>query len=131
MPRLSTAARSLVLLQGQAPLEPSADLTGAEREVFRATVKAVKAEHFAPEDLPLLAAYSAAVVQQKAIVAELGKASGEDVDRLRAAMSRAAGDLVKLARALRLGPMARDDSRRRRGTVRPTGPRPWDYAKQA
>jgi hypothetical protein len=124
MPRASAA--SLTLLTGLR-LEPPGSLSAAERAAFVATVESVNADHFAAEDLPLLSAYCAASVQERAIAAALVGASQEDVDRLRAAMSRAAGDLVKLARALRLGPMARNANRRRPGTTRPSGERPWNY----
>jgi hypothetical protein len=50
-------------------------------------------------------------------------------DRLRTAHGRVAGILTRLARALRLGAMARAPSRHRRlpGTVEPSGPPPWEY----
>jgi len=50
-------------------------------------------------------------------------------DRLRTAHGRVAGSLTRLARALRLGAMARAPSRNRRlpGTVEPSGPPPWEY----
>jgi hypothetical protein len=130
MPRISAIASSLVVLQGQAPLEPPADLPEAERKVFLATVRSVKPEHFAPEDIPVLEAYCGAVVQRKIVATELAKAAEEDAEKLRVALSRANGDLVKLARACRLGPISRDvTSRRRQGTTRPGGPRPWDTAR--
>ena len=126
MPRASAA--SLILLQGQR-LEPPPHLSKAERAAFVEVVDSVKPEHFVAEDAPLLCAYCAASLQERAIAAALANASAEEADRLRAAHSRAAGDLVKLARALRLGPMARNAAynRRRPGTTRPSGPRPWDY----
>jgi hypothetical protein len=128
MPRTSAAASLTVLPRLR--LEPPPHLSKAERDVFVATVNSVKPEHFAAEDAPLLSAYCAAVVQERAIVASLAKAAEDEVDRLRAAHDRIAGTLVKLARALRLGPMARDATHRRRpGTVRPAGERPWDYRR--
>ena len=92
---------------------------------------AVKVEHFAPEDMPLLVAYCTAVTQERVIAAELAGAVDEEaIDRSRLALSRAAGDLIKLARALRLGPMARDATNRRRpGTVRSSSRRPWDFSR--
>ena len=128
MPRPSAAA--LVVVQGRAALAPPRGLSSAERRVFEATVAAVKVEHFAPEDVPLLVAYCTTVAEERRIAAELAKAiEQEDVDRLRLAWSRTAGDLIKLARALRLGPMARDATNRRRpGTVRSAARKPWDFA---
>ena len=127
LPRTSSAASPLVLLQGQR-LEPPPHLSKAERAAFLATVESVKPEHFAPEDLPLLCAYCAVSVQERAIAAALAGSPGDEVANLRAALSRAAGDLVRLARSLRLGPLARNANRRRPGTTRPSGERPWDYA---
>jgi hypothetical protein len=113
-------------------LEPPPGLSQAEREVFKATVNSVKPEHFAAEDAPLLSAYCAAVLEERTIASALTEASEDDVDHLRIARSRAAGDLIKLARALRLGPIARDATHRRRpGTVRSGGERPWDYRPRA
>ena len=131
MPRLSAAASSLALVQGQAAIAPPRGLTAAERKVFEATVASVKVEHFAPEDVPLLVTYCATVAQERIIAAELAEATEEeDIDRGRLALSRAAGDLIKLARALRLGPMARDATNRRRpGTIRSVGRRPWDFSR--
>ena len=78
MPRLSAAASALVLVQGQAALAPPRGLTAAERKIFSATVAAVKPDHFAPEDTPLLTAYCTTVAQERTIAAELAKASEEE-----------------------------------------------------
>jgi hypothetical protein len=130
MPRTSAAAASLVLLQGQAPLPPPPGLSAAERKVFVATVKSVKFDHFQPEDLPILAVWCSTIVQREAIAGALDKdPAGEDVPALRIALSRTAGDITKLCRALRLGPISRDATNRRRpGTTRQPGQRPWDEA---
>jgi hypothetical protein len=130
MPRTSAAAASLVLLQGQAPLEAPPGLSAAERKVFAATVKSVRFDHFRAEDRPMLAAWCSTVVQREAIAAALDKdPAGENVPALRLALSRTIGDIVKLGRALRLGPISRDaNNRRRPGTTREPGRRPWDEA---
>jgi hypothetical protein len=129
MPRKSAAALRLVEPRGQR-LEPPPGLSDAERAAFVATVKSVRPGHFAAEETPLLVAYAAAIVQERAIAHDLETADSETAkDRLRMAHARVAGTLTRLARALRLGPMARNPSRntRRPGTVEPIGALPWEY----
>jgi hypothetical protein len=136
MPRKSAAATATIEPRGHR-LEPPPGLSGAERAAFVAAVKSVKPGHFAAEDEPLLVAYAAAIVQERAIARDLEAAEAEDEeeekaktkDRLRTAHGRVAGSLTRLARALRLGAMARAPSRHRRlpGTVEPSGPPPWEY----
>jgi hypothetical protein len=71
------------------------------------------------------------MVQERAIARVLEAAADEKVmDRLWAAHDRVAGSLTRLARALRLGPMARNTSRNRRGVAplpEPSGSPPWEY----
>lgn len=143
MPRKSAASIATLDPRGRR-LEPPPGLSANERAAFIATVQSVKPHHFAGEDIPLLVAYSAVTVQERDIALELdalvrpsGPRSAEDQvedekskDRLRTAHGRAAGTLTRLARALRLGAMARAPSRNRRlpgGTIEPSGPWPWDY----
>lgn len=128
MPRKSAASIAMVEPQGRR-LEPPPDLSAAENAAFVAVVGSVKPGHFAPEDIALLTAYSAAIVDERAIARELANADEKDRAGLRAAHDRRAGALVRLARALRLGAMARAPSRNRRlpGTVEPSGAMPWEY----
>jgi hypothetical protein len=129
MPRKSAAALSLVDPRGHW-LEPPPGLSAAERVAFGATVRSVKPGHFAREDLPLLTAYAAAQVQERSIADELAKAETATAkDKLWMAHGRVSGSLTKLARALRLGAMARDPtrSRRRPGTVEASGASPWEW----
>jgi hypothetical protein len=129
MPRKSAAATATLDPRGQR-LEPPPGLSEAEQAAFVATVKSVKPGHFANEDTPLLTAYVAAIVQERAICQELEAAEEEKTkDRLRTAHGRVAGTLARLARSLRLGAMARAPSRNRRlpGTVEPSGAPPWEY----
>lgn len=133
MPRKSAAAIALLEPRGHR-LEPPPDLSEAERAAFVAAVRSVKPGHFAAEDVPLLVAYAAATVQERAIARELEAAEDEKAkDRLWLAHGRVAGSLTRLARALRLGAMARAPSRNRRlpGTVEPSGPPPWEYRREA
>jgi hypothetical protein len=69
--------------------------------------------------------------RSRAIARVLEAAADEKVmDRLWAAHDRVAGSLTRLARALRLGPMARNTSRNRRGVAplpEPSGSPPWEY----
>jgi hypothetical protein len=132
MPRKSAAAIAALEPRGRR-LEPPPGLSEAERAAFVATVRSVKPGHFADEDTPLLTAYAAAIVQERAISGELGAEEEEKAkDRLRTAHVRVAGSLTRLARALRLGAMARAPSRNRRlpGTVEPSGPLPWEYPRR-
>jgi hypothetical protein len=111
-------------------LEPPPGLSAAEREAFSATVRSVKPGHFAAEETPLLVTYARAIVRDGVIAAELKTAESATAKAaLWAAQERVAGSLVRLARALRLGPLARNPSRntRRPGTVEPSGDLPWEY----
>jgi hypothetical protein len=129
MPRKSAAAIASLDPRGKR-LEPPPGLSEAERAAFVAAVQSVKPGHFAAEDVPLLTAYAAAAVQERDIAHELEAAEDEKAKAaLWTAHGRVAGSLTRLARALRLGAMARDPtrSRRRPGTVEPSGPPPWEY----
>lgn len=143
MPRKSAAATRSIDPRGH-HLDPPPDLTAAERKVFAATVASVRPGHFAADDLLLLTAYVAAAVQERTIVQELEELASPDAprtaedradgdktkDRLRAAHGRAAGTMTRLARALRLGAIARNPSRSRRrpGMAEPIGgPLPWEF----
>ena len=134
MPRKSTLVPVSIEPRGYR-LEPPASLSEAEKAAFIATVMSVRPTHFALEDMPLLVAYAAATVQERAIVKELDAvaANAEDADkakdRLRTAHGRTAGTLTRLAHALRLGAMARNPSRHSRpaGTVEAPGPLPWEF----
>jgi phage terminase small subunit len=46
-------------------LRPPDDLTPAEKQAFADIVGAVDPKHFAPSDLPLLASYAVAIVQER------------------------------------------------------------------
>jgi hypothetical protein len=127
MPRKSAAALRLVEPRGQR-LDPPPGLSAAERSAFVATVRSVRPGHFAAEEVPLLVAFAAATVQERVISQALEKAEAESLPTLWTAHARVAGSLTRLARALRLGPMARNPSRntRRPGTVEPSGALPWE-----
>lgn len=129
MPRKSAVALATLDPRGHR-LEPPPGLSEAERAAFIAIVRSVRPQHFAAEDVPLLTAYAAATVQERDIAHELETAEDEKTKAaLWTAHGRVAGSLTRLARALRLGAMARDPtrSRRRPGTVEPSGPLPWEY----
>jgi hypothetical protein len=129
MPRKSAAATATLDPRGQR-LEPPPGLSAAERAAFIATVGGVRPGHFAAEDVPLLVVYAAAIVQERDIAHELEDAEDEKAKApLWTAHGRVAGSLTRLARALRLGAMARNPSRSRRrpGTVEPSGVPPWEY----
>jgi hypothetical protein len=130
MPRKSAVAIAALDPRGHR-LEPPPGLSAAEREAFVATVRSVRPGHFTAEEMPLLVTYAASIVQERAIARDLEEAGTETAkERLRAAHGRVASSLVRLARALRLGPMARNPSRNRRGVgalPEPSGAPPWEY----
>jgi hypothetical protein len=129
MPRKSAAAIATLDPRGRR-LEPPPGLSAAESAAFVATVMSVRPGHFASEERPLLVAYAAAIVQERVIAQDLEEVEdGKAKAGLWAAQARVAGTLVRLARALRLGPMARNPSRntRRPGTVEPSGTLPWEF----
>jgi hypothetical protein len=128
MPRKSAAATVMLDPRGRR-LEPPLGLSTAERKAFVAAVMSVRPGHFAAEELPLLVAYAAATVQERAIARDLEEADEKGRITLRTAHGRVAATLVRLSRALRLGPLARDPSRntRRPGTVEPSGELPWEW----
>jgi hypothetical protein len=130
MPRKSSAAAVSLDPRGQR-LEPPPSLSKAEREAFVAVVNSVRPGHFNPDDLPLLIAYVAAQAQERAISRKLEAVEDEKAEAvLWAAHARVAGSLTRLARALRLGAMARNPSRHRRGVAplpEPSGSPPWEY----
>ena len=76
MPRKSAAATATLDPRGHR-LEPPPGLSEAERAAFVAAVKSVKPGHFADEDEPLLVAYAAAIVQERAIARDLEAAEAE------------------------------------------------------
>ena len=114
-------------------LEPPPGLAAAQRAAFIATVKSVKPNHFAAEDMPIACRRRAAQAEERDIVRDLEAAKAADDSAakavLRTAQGRNASSLTRLARALRLGALARDPSRntRRPGTVEPAGPLPWEF----
>ena len=111
-------------------LEPPPGLSAAEGEAFLAAVMSVRPGHFTAEEAPLLVTYARAIVRDGVIAEELKTAESATAKaNLWAAQDRVAGSIVRLTRALRLGPMARNPSRntRRPGTVEPVGPLPWEY----
>ena len=136
MPRKSTLAVASIEPRGHR-LEPPPGLSKAERAAFVATVISVRPSHFASEDTTLLVAYAAAIVQERAIAQELAALEAPEEEDCRAkakndlrlAHGRVAGTLTRLARALRLGAMARNPSRHSRspGTVEAPGPLPWEF----
>ena len=127
MPRKSSAALAALDPRGR-HLDPPASLSKAEREAFVAVVNSVRPGHFNPDDMPLLVAYA---VQERDIAHDLEAAEDEKAKAvLWTAHGRVAGSLVRLARSLRLGAMARNPSRNRRGVAplpEPSGAPPWEY----
>jgi phage terminase small subunit len=100
---------------GPRRLEPPADLQGDARREFLQLVASVSANHFRPEDLPLLHLYCAAVVQAKYAAAQV-----EGALQARAApdeywlkmQTTALRSMATLSARLRIGPRSRSTNQR-------------------
>jgi phage terminase small subunit len=112
---------------GARRLEPPLELgDGIESEIWRATVAAVPASHFALEDRPLLAAYCRAAALERRASEELMVAAvvnGAPSPWL-AVAAITVQTMLRLATRLRLGPRAREPANRRRAKP---GPPPSVY----
>ena len=73
MPRQAAAASGFAA-STRAMLKPPGDLNALEKEAFLDIVLGVPPHHFMPSDLPLVAAYARAVIQEKIAAGELGRA---------------------------------------------------------
>ena len=73
MPRQAAAASGFAA-STRATLQPPGDLNALEKETFLDIVLGSPPSHFLPSDLPLLAAYARAVVQEKIAAGELARA---------------------------------------------------------
>ena len=73
MPRQAAAASGFAA-STRAMLKPPGDLNALEKETFLDIVLGSPPSHFLPSDLPLLAAYARAVVQEKIAAGELARA---------------------------------------------------------
>jgi phage terminase small subunit len=74
MPRQSAAAYIGPNITGSPErLKPPGHLTSIERAIFVDIVAGCKADHFRPSDLPLLAAYCAAIALEREAITRLRK----------------------------------------------------------
>jgi hypothetical protein len=78
MPRQSAAASGFAASTARPLLKPPPDLNALEKEAFLDIVLGAPPHHFMPSDLPLVACYAKAIVQEKIASGEL--AAGYVVD---------------------------------------------------
>lgn len=127
MPRKSLAALStpLAVNVSRIRLTPPAWLSPAAANVFRTLVAAVDPQHFRRSDLPLLCAYSAAVVAHdravQALEAEGAVTAEGKVSPWITIREKEVRALVPLARSLRLSPQARMNSTQASRNSEPRG----------
>jgi hypothetical protein len=74
MPRQAAAAKSFAATSTRAMLKPPGDLNALEKEAFLDIVLGAPPNHFLPSDLPLIAAYAKAIVQERIAAGELAAA---------------------------------------------------------
>ena len=74
MPRQAAAASGFAASTARPLLKPPPDLNALEKEAFLDIVLGAPSHHFMPSDLPLLAAYARAIVQEKIAAGELARA---------------------------------------------------------
>jgi hypothetical protein len=103
MPRQSAAAAFPSVSGTPARLSPPSDLAPDEREVFVDIIAASKPDAFKASDLPLLCAYTRAIVLERRSAAELAAGDDKAVVRWNAAIKA----VVSLSMRLRLSPQAR------------------------
>jgi phage terminase small subunit len=122
MPRRSKASLTIASITlGLRRLEPPADLQGPAREIFRQTVASVAANHFQPDDLPLLCTYCAAAAQalQAAIELRVCPLAGDRPSPWLRIQASAARTMAQMSVRLRLGARSRDHHPRRARSQRP------------
>src|SRR6478735_1600357 len=74
MPRQAAAASGFAASTARPLLKPPRDLNALEREAFLDIVLGAPPTHFLPSDLPLIAAYAKAIVQERIAAGELAAA---------------------------------------------------------
>jgi hypothetical protein len=118
MPRQSEAALSLAHIGPVSRrLEPPAELGEIEAATFRQTVASMPLEHFAPEDVSLLVAYSQAAVLAQKAAAELAAHPVVDgrVSPWLTIQKEQVRLLAQLSVRLKIGPKSRRPDSRRAG----------------
>ena len=74
MPRQAAAAAGFAASTARPLLKPPPDLNALEKEAFLDIVLGAPPHHFMPSDLPLIAAYAKAIVQERIAAGELAVA---------------------------------------------------------
>lgn len=110
-------------------LEPPANLSPGAAEVFKRTVEALDADHFAACDAPLMEQYAVAADlarQAQAQLDEHGAVVAGKANPWLVVQEKSVRSLVALAARLRLSPQSRFDRLVAATKSRPKGTRPWE-----
>jgi phage terminase small subunit len=111
MPRQSAAAYIGPNISGSPErLKPPGDLTPIERAIFVEIVAGCKADHFRPPDLPLLAAYCAAIALEREAITRLredGRIIDGRVNPWLSVLAQAHKSMLAFSHRLRLSPQGR------------------------
>jgi hypothetical protein len=113
MPRQSSASRAFRVHTSAERLRAPPELTAAEKRVFIDLVATNKPEHFRPSDLPLMVAYTHAIVLESPLARQITDKSDS---ALIGRWERACKVMTALCQRLRLSPQSR--------TPTHTAPRP-------
>jgi phage terminase small subunit len=111
VPRQSAAAYIVPNISGSPErLKPPGDLTPIERAIFVEIVAGCKADHFRPSDLPLLAAYCAAIALEREAITRLredGRVIDGRVNPWLSVLAQAHKSMLAFSHRLRLSPQGR------------------------
>src|SRR5262245_59438345 len=106
--RSSVNSLSVVSIHSATRLNPPPNLSKDEAEIFRRTVASCHPSHFVLSDLPLLVAYSKAILTNEKAYDELNRCYSRDAANL---WDRSTKNILSLARSMRLTPQSRMDHR--------------------
>lgn len=135
MPRKSLASMSVVPLgvRKATRLQPPAELSERQRELWKATVAPLPADYFARDQVALLKNYVVHCELAETLTNKLSELDPASPDwaRVSAAQVSHSKSMLAFARALRLTSISRlahDTAGRaiQREAERPSGPRPWE-----
>jgi phage terminase small subunit len=113
MPRQSAAASAYIgpnISGSPERLKPPSDLTPIERAIFVEIVAGCKADHFRHSDLPLLAAYCAAIALEREAIIRLredGRVIDGRVNPWLSVLAQAHKSMLAFSHRLRLSPQGR------------------------
>jgi hypothetical protein len=122
MPRKSEPDLSIAAI-GPRRLEPPPELGTMEAEIFRQTVASVPPQHFAGDDLPILAEYcrTAAIARRAAEALAISPVAGDRVSPYLEVHKVTARTAMALSVRLRIGARSRStNTRRGKATAAPS-----------